>query len=429
MSGQPTKVLALIPDVGIGGAQMDLVRILPRLDRARFEVMVCAFLHKGTLAPRLTASGIDVFGPDDLLANSAPASPARDRGRPFHPPNSRSARYLASLASALASLQVAQRSIVKVRAKLQLARSVARLIHDAKIDLVHTVLPGAYLLGMLGNVFAGRRPLVMSRVSLNGYHQDGRLLGFTERKILHPRLDMAVGNSSAILQELRAEGIPERKLRLIYNGIDFADFAAELIGRQRARELAGIDDAALVLSSVANLHAYKGHADLLHALGLARERLPADWVLLAAGRDVGDNLASLRALARNLGIAPHVRFLGERVDVPTILSAADIHVSASHTEGLPNNILEAMCAGLPIVATSVGGVPEQIMDGECGILVPPKTPDRLAAAVVALANDAVARQKLGGAARERVRRAFRIERAVSSFEEVYGNLDGLGCRS
>ena len=82
-----------------------------------------------------------------------------------------------------------------------------------------------------------------------------------------------------------------------------------------------------------------------------------------------------RPAASRLGLSPHVRFLGQRSDIPAILSAADIHVSASHHEGFPNNILEAMCAGLPVVATNVGGVPEQVVDGVTGMLVAP--PGRL----------------------------------------------------
>jgi glycosyltransferase involved in cell wall biosynthesis len=277
-------------------------------------------------------------------------------------------------------------------------------------------------------MLAGRRPLAMSRVSLNWYHQKHRLFRIAELKFLHFCLDVAIGNSKAILKDLRAEGVPDPKLRLVYNGIDCAGFVAQLLDRQAARERMGVGAATLVLTSVANLHSYKGHADLLRALSLVRERLPADWALLIAGRDVDNNLAMLRTLSEELGISAHVRFLGERGDVPVILSAADIHVSASHTEGLPNNILEAMCAGLPIVATSVGGVPEQLIDREHGILVPPNDPGCLAAAIATLANDPAARSKLGGAARDRVERAFGIERAVVALEEVYGSLNARsGC--
>ena len=124
-------------------------------------------------------------------------------------------------------------------------------------------------------------------------------------------------------------------------------------------------------------------------------------------------------------MADNVRFLGQRLDVPMILSAADIHVSASHTEGLPNNILEAMCARLPVIATDVGGVCELVLNGTTGILVPPRNTQALSEAIVALASDPERRKALGSSGRQRVEAEFTIERCVGHFEEIYDNLARL----
>ncbi len=262
----------------------------------------------------------------------------------------------------------------------------------------------------------------MSRVSLNWYHRHDRLLGLIERVVLHRRVDIAIGNSSVILQELQSEGVPKSHLRLLYNGIDVQDFLAKTIDRAQARALLGVADRALVLSCVANLYPYKGHVDLLHALRRMAPELPSGWVLRAAGRNIDGSLGMLRRLSSELELGRNVRFLGQRDDVPIILSAADIHVSASHHEGLPNNILEAMCVGLPVVATAVGGVPELVEDGITGLLVPPRDPTRMSAAIQSLADHRERREAMGAAARARVSERFSIDRSVQAYEAIYAEL-------
>lgn len=448
MAPLPIKVLVLIPTLDIGGAEMDVVRIVPRLDRTRFKIVVQPFLRQGPLADELSSKGIDVVGlSGPACADANGRSPPVDVCLSPRPRAGR-ARYLVHRAlisrpvlmmrhAISRPVRMARESIARplrtartrVQELLATPRSIARIsgaiaqhIQRANFDVVHAILPNSYFVGALGNALAGRRPMVMSRVSLNWYQQDSTLFRFIERQILHRRVNIAIGNSAAVLQELRAEGLPESKLRLIYNGIDAGGVADQLIDRRGARDRAGIGQGALVLSMIANLHRYKGHADLLHALALVHDRLPPGWVLLAVGRDVDGNLAVLERLAEELGLSRNVRFLGERLDVPLILSAADIHVSASHHEGFPNNTLEAMCAGLPIIATAVGGVPEQIADGKTGFLVRARNPAGLAAAIERLAGRPELRAQLGCAGRDHVARTFTIERAAASIEGIYETL-------
>jgi glycosyltransferase involved in cell wall biosynthesis len=405
------KVLVLVPTLDIGGAEMDLVRTLPRLDRTRFEVVVCAFLSRGILAQQLIDAGIEVVGP-----------------RPDQPPGSAvpdtAWRWLERACQAL--LGILPRSFVRVLSTglnyLGLARSIARHIRHDGVDIVHAILPSSYLMGVLASLMTKRRPLVMSRLSLNWYQEKFPTFGKIERRILHKMVDLAIGNSAAVLRDLRTEGLPERKLLLVHNGIDATTFASQMIDRSRAHERLDIAQSSLVLSAVGNLYPYKGHADLLNALHLLRDRLPPDWVLLVVGGDLAGNLADLDRLSDRLQLSRHVRFLGQRQDIPVILSAADVHVSASHTEGFPNNILEAMCAGLPVVATAVGGAPEQVVDGLTGLLVPAHAPAALADALAALAADPERRKSMGRAAGERVALHFPIERSVAALEQAYSRL-------
>jgi glycosyltransferase involved in cell wall biosynthesis len=396
----PARVLILIPTLAIGGAEMDLVRNLPRIDRRRFKVVVWAFAWRGELAADLLDAGIEVIGPG--AQERAWPSGAASKGQARLPQWRRFAR--------------AGRDYMRV------ARLVAAYMRDHDVDVLHAILPSSYLIGVLANALADRRPLMMSRVSLNWYQEISWLWRNIERRLLHRAADLAVGNSRAILRQLHDEGMSESKTLLIHNGIDLAAFRGAMIDRQTARSRLHVEPNALVYSIVANLASYKGYDDVLNALHLLRERLPSHWVLLAAGRDVDGNCERLTRLAGRLGLSQHVRFLGQRSDIPAILSAADIHVSASHHEGFPNNILEAMCAGLPVVATAVGGVPEQVVDGVTGVLVAPHDPAALAAALHALAGDANRRAVMGQAARQRVGGHFPIERSVAALEEAYSQL-------
>src|SRR5207249_2053676 len=148
------------------------------------------------------------------------------------------------------------------------------------------------LVGALACRLAQTPALVMSRVSLNWY-QDW-FFGAIERKFLHKMVDLAICNSSAIQRDLITEGLPSAKIRLIRNGIDTRELCA--LERKLARDQLGISQDALVLTVVANFHLYKGHADLLQALRIARNRLPSDWILLAVGRDIDANLGRIRKL-------------------------------------------------------------------------------------------------------------------------------------
>jgi len=399
---QPTKVLVLIPSLYVGGAEMDLVRNLPRINRSRFKIVVRAFLASGKLAQPLRNAGIEVIGPSRPLPSSSIASGPTDQ------------RFLSLVAPFV-------RPVVSALTYLRLATEVALFVRKRQIDIVHAVLPNSYVIGGIASALT-RRPLVMSRLSMNWYHEQVPLLATVERHMLHRLVDVVVCNSTAIRENLLAEGIAPAKIRLIPNGIDLAAFSSLGIDRMQARDRLGVKQDALVFSLIASFYGYKGHADLLHALRLARDQLPPGWILLAAGRDIDGNLDRMRRLSEELGLASHLRFLGERSDVDVILSAADIHVSASHTEGLPNNVLEAMAASLPVVATAVGGVPDMIINGQTGVLVPAKEPEEMARVLVELARDPERRAFLGEAGRNLVKSSFSLERSVHALEDVYARI-------
>jgi glycosyltransferase involved in cell wall biosynthesis len=132
----------------------------------------------------------------------------------------------------------------------------------------------------------------------------------------------------------------------------------------------------------------------------------------------GPERPALEAQTSSLGLASKVTFLGHREDARRWLSAADAYVSSSVSEGISLTILEGMSAGLPVIATAVGGTPE-IVDASCALLVPSRDPAALTGAIVALARDPDRRRRLGEAARARVLASFTIDRMVASYRQVY----------
>ena len=406
---RPIKIVVIVPNLDIGGAEMDLVRNLPLLDRRQFAPVVFTLFWKGPLSAQLEEHGIEVLSPEQGM-------PSNQNIRQWL---SQAVERACGALSWLLPPSLLARRIDSVQEYIRLARWIARNLDNAKADVIHAILPGAYLAAAFANILTLRRPLIMSRLSLNWYQREARLFAVIERFFLHRRVEVAIANSQAVVRELRAEGIPQRKLRLIYNGIDAAAFADVLRDTQEARKDLGIVPDAVVFSSVGNLFPYKGHADLLSALSLIKGELPKSWILLVAGKDIGGSLDALRRQADQLGLAQNVRLLGQRRDIPTILSAADIHVSASHHEGFPNNILEAMCARLPVIATAVGGVPEQIIDGETGILVPARDPVALSKALLSLACNPDLRAAMGMRGQDRVQLEFPVALSARALEQTY----------
>ncbi len=224
------------------------------------------------------------------------------------------------------------------------------------------------------------------------------------------------------------EGIPLDRLRFIPNGIPTpapprpgADLRAEL----------GIEPGQPVIGTVATLRPQKALDVLVRAtVPLARER-PDVRVLIAGGQAGGRADApdppreALEGLARELGVAEQVVMLGHRSDVPDVLAALDIAVLSSDFEGSPLSVMEYMEAGKPVVATSVGGVPDLVEEGVTGFLVEPQDPDGLAAAVAKLIEQPERAAEMGAAGRARRRAEFSLEGTTRRIESLYEELYAL----
>lgn len=368
MTGKP-RIAVIVPNLEIGGTERHLLAVLPRLRERGYEVSLLTTRGRGGLDDAFAAAGI------------APRHPGR----------------LAALG--------------KAGVILDLALSLRRL----RPAIVHFFLAEAYLLGGIAAALAGVRVRIMSRRSLNDYQARHPRLAALERR-QHRRMRAVLGNSRAVCDELAAEGVPPARLGLIANGLDTAAFAPG--DRAAARRALGLDADALVLVIVANLIAYKGHADLIDALACIADRLPAGWRLACVGRDSGLG-AVLLDRAAGAGIGAHIMLSDATDDVRPWLHAADIALLASHEEGSPNSLIEAQAAGLPCVATEVGGVADIVAPGVGGLLVPPHSPERLGDAILALAGDPARRIAMGAAARDAAVRRFDIGGCVDAYAALY----------
>ncbi|MBI5306826.1 MAG: glycosyltransferase family 4 protein, partial [Planctomycetes bacterium] len=211
----------------------------------------------------------------------------------------------------------------------------------------------------------------------------------------------------------------ESQYDFIYNGIDVASLEKKKCDKIQKRQELGIDAGSLVVITAGRLVPVKGQAYLISALSEIVKEAPN--VLLVILGD-GELRSSLEEQVRDLKREGLVLFLGMRNDVPEIVSCSDVFALPSINEGFGVVLLEAMAVKCPIVATDVGGVPEVVLDGITGILVPPKDPAQLAKAILKLTKDPQLSARLTESGYQRLKTHFDIQNTVSKMELLYSDL-------
>ncbi len=304
---------------------------------------------------------------------------------------------------------------------------VARLARGA--DVVHTHLLKADMAVAACTVSArARARLVASK------HNDEQVLRHPVVGRVHGwlanRAARTIVLSDHVGRFISKDGHVRRdKLVRIYYGLDPTAFedarAAGPAARDTLRARFGFGPDDVVFACVARFAPQKAHGVLLEALARARAHEPRLALLLVGDDQFGDGRRRAEALAARLALGGRCVFAGIRRDVPALLAASDGFVMSSRWEGLGLAFLEAMAARLPVVATRVSGVPEVVLDGETGLLVPSGDPESLALALTRLARDPALRARLGAAGAHRVRTHFGLERMIDDTLAVYRSLRGL----
>jgi glycosyltransferase involved in cell wall biosynthesis len=299
-----------------------------------------------------------------------------------------------------------------------LGRLRTRLRTDP-VDVVHAHSPlvAAGVRLVVRTLPRGKRPLVVT-TEHNVWSSHNRLTRLANAATV--RLDdITVAVSGAVRASM-----PERariRTHVVRYGVDVDAVRAAAAGaRDEMRSELGVEPDDVLVGTVANLRRTKAYPDLLAAARIVIDELP-NVRFVAVGQ--GPLETELRARHAELGLRDRFVFTGYRADATRVMSAFDIFCLASHHEGLPIAMLEALTIGVPVIATDVGGVSEVFADAGDAVLVPPGRPDALAKAITGLAGDADARAAMSAAALAR-RADFSVERSVHEMEAIYA--EGLG---
>jgi glycosyltransferase involved in cell wall biosynthesis len=369
----PVPVLHVCDKFGVAGSSIHGVSRLfswwfPRFDRSRFDVGLVGLKGPEPASRLLTDGGI----------------PVRHLGRGRFDP-----RIVADLVGLV-------------------RRRGARILH------VH-----GYAAADFGRIAAR---LSGAALVLHEHFADPRMpayQGLADR-VLAPLVDRAIAVSGSTRDFLiRERHVPAERVALIWNGAPLDEFApAPAAIARRVRGDLGIPEDALVIGTVGRLSEQKAHHVLLDAAARVLSTRPRAWVLIAGD---GDRMPALRAQAKALGIGPRVVFAGHRADVPAVLGAIDVFCISSNYEGTPLALFEAMASGKAIVSTAVDGCREVLEDGTTGLLVPPRDPDALAAALARVADDPELQARLSRMARDASRR-YDIGECVRRMEELYDDV-------
>jgi glycosyltransferase involved in cell wall biosynthesis len=290
-----------------------------------------------------------------------------------------------------------------------------QLIQEVRPDLIHAHSSKA---GMVARI-AGFWAKVPTLYTAHGWGFDDRISFKRRLPVLVIEKVLALVTSKVICVAesdrqlaIRKKVFPPRKLVTVYNGIAAID--PQDLPPSNLNSLTDVTQPIRLIMVARFNFQQKDQPTLMQAVKeLGDQRVH----LMLAGS--GPNFDQGKALATELGVASSISFLGDRADVAELLAANHIFVLSTHYEGFPISILEAMRAGMPIIATAVNGIPEQVIDGVTGLLVPPEDPTALAQAIKRLAVDPALRQQLGKAAQAKFHQEFTCTKMVEVTNQLY----------
>ena len=289
---------------------------------------------------------------------------------------------------------------------------LAAFIRSRNIQVVHGFMPKASLAGAIAGAIAGAPVILTSRRNL-GYHYTPRSLMLT--RAVNRFVTRIVANSEAARTvAIEREGVHPDKIDVLYNGVDVDKFHPAGLAAEQT-ELP-VPPEARVVGIVANYRPVKNLPLFLRAAAIVAREIPDTWFLLV-GTGAMEN--SLRELAGELGISGRVIFTGGHGRVLPYLHRMSVGCLCSNSEGFSNSILEYMAAGLPVVATDVGGNAEAVQDGRTGFLVKELTPEAFAAPILRLLQDEELRNRMGHMGLQRCRREFDLGHAAERLSQYY----------
>ena len=292
-------------------------------------------------------------------------------------------------------------------------RRLIRIFKDEKIDLVQTHLVYSNILGCLAAHEAGV-PVIATihSVAVRG-DMKSKLLKIIENFILrrYATRILAVGQ---IVADINKRSYGKRRVDVIPNGIPKPKFPP-IQERDRLRQEIAGDGSGSIVITVGRFTRAKGYEDMIEAFRLLRQRASEPKLVMVGS---GTTVETIKNQIEDLDLKQSVILTGEREDVPRLLAMGDVYASSSHREGLPLAVLEAMMAGLPVVATSVGDIPN-VVTAETGVVVPPHHPELLAAALEELLQNPKKRHAMGQAAYRRAMSEYSVDAWMKKHLALY----------
>lgn len=311
-----------------------------------------------------------------------------------------------------------QRLVIQRDLDPMLYRRLAQVLRQLRPDVVHTHLLHADLYGIPAARMAGVPVIVSSRHNDNAFRRRAPFKQVNQR--LWRMADAGIAISDAIARfTVEVEGAPSSKIHRIYYGLEPIQPINPAAARAALIEEWGMMPEAILLGSVSRLIEQKGISYGIRAFAQVIEQYPNARLLI-----VGDGVlrGSLEKEVGALGLTNRVYFLGWREDIASLMAALDIFVMPSLWEGFGLVLLEAMAQATPIIASAVSAIPEIVVDGETGLLVPPRDVDALASAMSRLLGDAPLRQHMGLLGQDRLETHFSASRMVDETAALYGTL-------
>lgn len=365
------RVMYVVPDLRVGGAERHVTKLMPNLDRTRFDAAVVCIGDEGKL-----------FG--DLAASDTHA-------------------------------------VALHRTKRQAFSALRDLMREMRGFAPDVVITRGYNAEMLGRIAARLTGVPHSVVWVRN-HGDieprGKVRRLADRLLdsgTSAYFGLARSQVDYMVDDLK---YPADKIRLIHNGVDPDRF--HCADDRSAVSGLGIEQSDKVVGIVAVLRAEKDHDTFLRAARLVADRVPQAKFLIVGD---GPMRTEIERRTAELGLESRVFLVGPRSDIPDVLRAMDVFVLCSNTvECFPNALIEAMAAGRPAVCTDVGAVPEIIAEGQTGYVVPPRDPGALAERLIGILTDSALAHRMSRAARARVEAQFTLRGSVAAAERALEEL-------
>ncbi len=369
------SVMLVIPAFGVGGTEKQVLLLARGLSQSRrFRPIVCSLNGDGPLGEKLREAGVAT-------------------------------------------------EIIKKRRRIDpmLVWDVFGVVRRQRASVVHTFLPEANTWARAAGLLA-EAPVVIASERSTDYYKT------TILKAIDNRLATAgfavVANSELVRQDLISKcGVKGDSVRVVHNGIDPVGYCpADAAGRHKIRADLGLPQAEVLLGTVSRLNPIKNLTGLISTFNAVFGAKSGVRLVIVGGAQTDterryENM--LFDLVVDLKLTDRVTFVGEQSNVAEYMSALDIYIQASHVEGFPNSVMEAMATGLPTVATAAGGTSELVSEGQTGFLVPCGDAQALGAAMLRMVSERNSWEKMGRAGRDRVANHFSIEAMVRRTEAIY----------